>query len=218
MTDVANVYCPEGMKVDNVTFNEVNEQIRDEFGMGYIGFDLTGEIKAAEYYDSCYGNPIKDVKGYEANIKEFTGIFDLGYFAIIALRGQLVFGLGCALPTAIGMFISYYRHSNNWEGKNNHTASLAGEDIDSFEEALTKYTKALLIPIDVELKFEDIIDDKNLLFKERNGHLGRDEWVKRFHDVREFYQLGVVSNPDSSLEDHWDSSYFHGNSRELPTI
>ncbi|QZA70744.1 hypothetical protein AH04_271 [Erwinia phage AH04] len=216
MTDIAGVQIPEGMKVDNVTFKESYTQARDEFGNGYIEFDIDGKIKTAEYTNTSYGSPPKDVKGYNKSIKNFTGILDLIDFTIIAVRGQLVFGFGCAVPEAMAMFTSFYSWGRIWEEMRGHFGSLKEEDIEAFESALNHFIKGLSKPLDEEIVSEDFIDQTNPFFSHYSGHMSSAAWMSHIHSVRELYQRGYVTDKDSYLEERWEGSF--AKERTLPVI
>jgi len=216
MTDIANVKIPEGMKVDDVIFKESHTQARDEFGNGYIELDVEGKIKLAEYSPTSYGFPPRDIAGYNESIKNFTGILDMTDFAIVAVRGQLVFGFGCAVPEALAMFTSFYSWGREWKKADAHFASLKEEGVEAFESALNHFIKGLSKPLDEEIVFEDFIDQANPFFSHYTGYMSAANWMNHIHNVRELYQCGYVTDENSYLEQRWEASF--AKERKLPEI
>lgn len=205
MTDVANVQWPDDMVVDNVTFKEGWTQARDEFGMGFIKFDKAGKITVAEYLKSCYGGHPANETAYNENIKSFTGILNMIDFAIVAIKGQLVFGFGVAFPAAVSLLTMNYKTVEYWEDAGNHFASLKENDIEHFEKAINHYVNGLNKPLTEKLKIEDLIDDSNPLrtklipitsgFKDEEDM--NNYWVALSEEIRLYYQTG------DSEEDHY---------------
>lgn len=216
MTDIAGVKIPEGMNVSGVIFQESYTQARDEFGNGYIEFDTDGKIKVAEYSDSSYGEPPKDVKAYNESIKNFTGILDMIEFAIIAIRGQLVFGFGCATPDAVAMFSTFYKWERTRENIHGHFDSLEEEAVGEFERTLNHFIRGLSKPLNEAIVFEDFIDQSSPYFRQYTGHMSKDDWMEHIQTVREMYQTGTMNNADSYLAQRWAASF--ARERTLPLI
>lgn len=216
MTDIAGIKIPEGMKIDEVVFKESYIQARDEFGNGYIELDVNGKIKTAEYSPTSYGPPPIDIEGYNESIRNFTGILDVTDFAIVAIRGRLVFGLGCAVPETLAMFTSFYSWEREWKKMDAHFGSLKEEGIDAFESALTLFIKGLSKPLDEEVVFEDFIDQSNPFFEHYTGWMSRDHWMKHIRNVRVLYQTGQVTDPNSYLGTRYEQSFIK--ERKLPVI
>jgi len=216
MTDVANVEWPEDMVVEDVTFKKGWTQARDEFGMGFIQFDKTGKIATVEYSKSCYGNIPTDPDAYNENIKSFTGILNMVDFAIVAIKGQLVFGLGVALPSAVDLLTVNYKTSETWERMPDHFASLKESDVGHFEAALKHYVKALNKPLTEKLIFADIVDESNPLrtkavidssasrFKSEKEM--EDHWVELTEEIRLFYQTGYSEVDAYCLSDVYENA------------
>ena len=209
MTDVANVEWPDDMVVEEVTFKKGWTQARDEFGMGFIQFDKTGKIITAEYSDSCYYNKPSNIAEYNTNIKSFTGILNMVDFAIVAIRGQLIFGLGVAFPSAVDILTMNYKTSEVWEGASDHFASLKESDVEHFEAAVKHYVKALNKPLTEKLTFADLVDDSNPLrtkdnidptlsgFKDEKEI--EDYWVELSEEIRLYYQTGESEKDEYGL-------------------
>lgn len=221
MTDVANVEWPEDMVVDDVTFKKGWTQARDEFGMGFIQFDKTGKIITAEYSDSCYYNKPTDPVAYNENIKSFTGILNMIDFAIVAIKGQLIFGFGIAFPSAVNLLTMNYKTSEIWEKAADHFASLKESDVEHFEAAVKHYLKGLNKPLTEKLTFDDLVDDSNPL---RTGGLSKpfdtekemkDYWVALSEEIRLYYQTGESEKDEYGLwKDYETAPIKH---RQLPT-
>lgn len=213
MTDVANVEWPEDMVVDEVTFKKGWTQARDEFGMGFIKFDNTGKIVIAEYSDSCYNNKPTDPHKYNNNIKSFTGILNMVDFAIVAIRGQLVFGFGVAMPTATNLLASNYNFHRCWDSMFDHFASLKEDEIEYFKSAVDHYVKGLNKPLTEKLTFDDLVDVNNPLYVEDVGkgfYEGKDMkayWVGLSEEIRLFYQTGESKEDHYALESYYNDSF-----------
>lgn len=221
MTDVANVEWPDDMVVEDVTFKKGWTQARDEFGMGFIQFDKAGKITTAEYSDSCYHNKPTNPQTYNKNIKSFTGILNMIDFAIVAIKGQLIFGFGVAFPSAVNLLTMNYKTSEIWENTPDHFASLKEDDVVHFEAAVKHYLKGLSKPLTEKLTFADLVDDSNPL---RTSGLSKafeteeemkDYWVELSEEIRLYYQTGESEKDEYGLwKDYETAPIKH---RQYPT-